>query len=296
MPPADVAAVVGDEQVLVPGQLRRGAAGLLHRARVVERGEADERLHLAAPDRVAARVGATAGGRLHRPVDGSAEAALDGLRARDLEGLVAAAHLAGLALVAVALLAGELLDVEVVVVAEAARDAPGDAAVVAGRDDRDARAGDAAHVQAGRVDLVLDEQLGEREAQLRRREQRRGAAGAAQREVEGAAARGQPAGDVRERRRRLRRLEALEELLGRLVALLLVGAAAAGLGREAPARGGHGGRPDRAGAAAGSGRSAWRRARAARASCRARGRRRRAPCGRAGRRSRRSRAPSTARA
>src|SRR6185436_1464622 len=131
MPPADVAAVVGDQQVLVPGQLRRGAAGLLHRARVVERGEPHERLHLAAPDRIAARVGALALRLLHRPVHGPAEALLDRLRARDLERLVAAGHLAGLALEAVALLAGELLDIEVVVVAEAARDAPGDATVVA---------------------------------------------------------------------------------------------------------------------------------------------------------------------
>ena len=117
MPPADVALVVGDHRVLVPGHLGDRAVGVGDRVGLVEVGDPGERVDLVVPDRVLARpCRALAGARLDRAVHGPAQAPLDGLLAGDLEGLGAAVHLAHAALVAVALGPREALRVQVVVV------------------------------------------------------------------------------------------------------------------------------------------------------------------------------------
>ena len=91
------------------------------------------------------------------------------------------------------------------------------------------------------MDLQLDEQLREREAELRRGEQVRAASRPAQRVVERAAAGRQPARAGHRRGRGLRRLQAGEEAPRGGEAPPLVAPRAAGLGGEAPLRGGHGG-------------------------------------------------------
>src|SRR5437660_5518349 len=57
VPVADVAAIVGGHQVLVPGELDRRAVHVLHAARGVHVGEAHEGADLVLPDRVAAGIG-----------------------------------------------------------------------------------------------------------------------------------------------------------------------------------------------------------------------------------------------
>ena len=154
-------------------------------------GQPLERLELAHPDRVAPRVRVLARAHLDRPVHGAADPLGPRARARHDVGerqqvgrrravgerLVAALHLRAprRSNRYVSPSADERLGVEVVLVGEPARVSPRDVAVVADRDQRHARRGDAAHVVAGRVHLELDEQLGDRVAELRPVEHERAA-------------------------------------------------------------------------------------------------------------------------
>ena len=236
MPPADAAAVVGHHRVLVPAHLRERAARLLHGVGLVELGQPDQRVQLVVPGRVAARPRRAAGARLHRAVHGAAQPPPDRILARDAERLGAALHLAHAVVEAVALAAGDVLGVEVVVVCQAAREAPGDVVVAADADQRQSRRGHAAGVEAGPMNLELGELLGDLEAELRAVEQPRTAAAPAHRPGVGAAVeqrrgRGRPAG----------RTQPAQELLRALVAGLLVLPRAARVGREAALGGRDGG-------------------------------------------------------
>ncbi len=142
VPVADVPVRVDRHHVLVPGHGVHGLVDVSDVLGPVQLVDADDRLELPVPDRVAARQRDSFAGVLDRSVDGAADplggrpgrrrvalaAAFDqvGERAGQVgrgrlpgEDLVAAVHRALLALEAVGLGAGHLLDVEVVLVGEA---------------------------------------------------------------------------------------------------------------------------------------------------------------------------------
>ena len=191
VPVADVPVRVGRHDVLVPGDGVHRLVDVSDVLGLVQLVDADDRLELAVPDRVAARQRDSLAGVLDRSMDGAADplggrprgrrvafaAALDqvGERAGQVGGrrlpgedLVAAVHRAVLALEAIGLGAGHLLDIEVVLVREPGREAPGDVAVVADADQGHPGGAYAVDLgQVGGVELELDEELRHGEAELR---------------------------------------------------------------------------------------------------------------------------------